>query len=124
MPKPEAIELNCTFTSHRLKADKSVSLTFASALEADEDLMASLFNFHQQEVTLLIANDRKANALSYKGEKNEEGETPSQELRQVIWQKWQRAAEEGHIEPFPSYYNRQMRKIIESAIKNLPAVPK
>lgn len=98
-----------TLTSVAFTADGGLRLTFhTQELTAEEKVIAS--QYHQQFGWLLF----KANEFSTedipKDEASDEGKSPSQRLRAVLFVAWQQRGAKGDFE---SYYRRQMQRITD-----------
>lgn len=113
----------CIFKSVRRRADRSISMTFESAIEISTEAMTEFDKIHLSDVVLAIketcytAKDlNDIDAIDIDIESNKK--TPSQRLRGVFWiLHKQELGRNPSKDEFKAYYGDRMEKIIQQ-LKN------
>ena len=111
--KTKAIELSCVVSGQTRRADDSLSIRLQTMGEAPVDLVTWLDSRHKKEVIVMIADDLKAQALSYKGELNKKKQSRSQQLRNAIYNLYNHLVDQGQPVPeWQIFYDMTMDDII------------
>lgn len=109
-----AVELSCVVSGHTRHNDNSITVRVRTMQEAPHSLATWLDERKNKEVTVLVADDSTAQALSYKGETDGKGRTWSQKIRTQLYSAWTELREQGLPnvpEKFETYYNMEMEDI-------------
>jgi|GEM_PF-2371894 len=113
----KAVELAAVICGYARRKDRSVSIRIATQSEAPTDLIQWLDERQdRKEVTVLIADDANAQALSYQGERDKKGNSLSQQLRTALWSQHKVMLEHGVRnvpQEFADYYDLRMNEFIE-----------
>lgn len=106
------IQIPVTMQAPVRKADDSVKLGFITNFEVSNEDFANMDTFRKASGWLLFSENEMSEAdLPTSDAPVDAGQkTPSHRLRNVIYKYWLQA---GQVEPFYSYYEREIEKAIE-----------
>jgi hypothetical protein len=103
------------------KADDSVTVKFETTTEMSTEQFTEIDGFRKQTGHLVFKKDAIKGSEIPKGDTDEQGQTPSQELRSALYSVWKAKTDRNMItEDWESYYSNAILGFKRAVVRSHP----